>query len=251
LGYNGNMRIAVFDLTDCEGCEVILLSLQDELVELSTQHQLVNFRFISDYSQQGPFDLTFIEGMVSKPEDIQKVKYLRSVSKILVTLGACATTGGINAILSLPQAREQAKTKIYNSLYKLKSKKTQAVGEIVKVDFAIRGCPPDKEQIKKDLVKLLKGEIPNQSQQSVCSECSRGPFKSSKCLVTQNKKCLGAFTWAGCQAVCVENGLWCWGCWGLKPGITESMIKKTLPFLTDKEIKDLISSFNANIYNKT
>lgn len=243
------MRIAVFDLTDCEGCEVILLSLQDELMEFATQHELVNFRFISDYGDEGPFDLTFIEGMVSKDEDIQKIQYLRKASKILVTIGTCAGTGGINAILSSPEDREAAKNKIYNPLYKLKSKKIRAVADYVKVDFAIRGCPPNKEQIKRFLVKFFKGKIPVQEQESVCSQCPRGPFKSGQCLVSGNKKCLGAFTYAGCGGICVEQGLYCWGCWGIKPGITEEIIKETLPFLPEKELKNLIKSFNANINN--
>lgn len=241
------MRIAIFDLTDCEGCEVVLLSLHGEILTLSNNHQLVNFRFLSDHQEDGPFDLAFVGGMVCKEEEVEKVKFLRQQSKILVTIGTCAATGGINSILASRQEREKAKEKIYGWLYKLKATGVSAVTDYVKVDFVIRGCPPDKNQIRRYLLTLLKGKIPSTPKESVCFECPRGPFRSSQCLVTHAKKCLGAFTWAGCGGVCLENGLYCWGCWGIKKGINEKIIRETLSFLPKKEVKDLIKAFNKNI----
>ncbi len=240
-------KIAIFDFTDCEGCEVELLGLGTFLMDLIADNELVNFRLGSDFKTEGPFDISIVEGVITNSQDIQRIKKIRQQSKILVALGSCATLGGIQSILNQQSSREEAKNKSYNQMYKLGAFEVKPIHCYVKVDYFIRGCPANPKQIKEALIYLLKDKIPPEKKTSVCTECPRGPFNSSRCLVRQKKKCLGVFTFAGCGAVCVESGRYCWGCWGLKQGITREMIKKTLSFLPEEELDKLINSFNAYI----
>lgn len=242
------MKVAIFDFTDCEGCEVELLGLSDILMKLANEHTIANFRLLSEFDSKGPFDLSIVEGVITTKEEIKKIKWVREQSKILVTFGACACTGGIHAILNKKKEREVAKNKIYGKLYKLKAKEIHPVSYYVKVDAMIKGCPPNLYEIRKALIYLLKGKIPPEKKMSVCNECPRGPFNSTKCLVALKKKCLGPFTYAGCSAICIEEGLYCWGCWGLKPEVKLEIVKNVLgKFMGDEEIKKLISSFNKDI----
>jgi sulfhydrogenase subunit delta len=91
-------RVAVFKMASCDGCQLQLLDAEDALLALADAVEIVNFAEASSHIEPGPYDVTMIEGSVSTPEQIEQVKEIRAQSRFLITIGACATSGGVQAL---------------------------------------------------------------------------------------------------------------------------------------------------------
>ncbi|NIB45020.1 oxidoreductase [Pseudomaricurvus alkylphenolicus] len=221
-------RLGVFKLTSCDGCQLTLLDCEDELLLLAATIDIVHFpEGVSPARSEGPFDLAIIEGSVSTAEQLQEVKQIRSQSRVLVTIGACATSGGIQALRNFVSGEEDGFDEFRKAVYArpeyVDSLATSTpVSQHVAVDFELRGCPIDKRQLLELITAYLRGRTPAIKNESVCFECKR---RGTVCVVvTDNTPCLGPVTHAGCGAICPAFRRGCYGCFGPRESAaTESL----------------------------
>lgn len=206
--------LAIFDLTDCEGCEVEFLSLRNthEFKFIENYFDIKNWRLLAKQQKSGPFDVAFIEGSPVSQEEIKLLKQIRKNSKILIALGACASIGGIPAILE-EEKRKNLIEYVYGKNYKPRAINAKPINKYVDVDFHLSGCPVNPREIKELLINIAHDKPLKEKTYSVCRECKA---KGNECLLLQGKPCIGPITKGGCGAICPTNGLHCYGCWGLK-----------------------------------
>ncbi len=203
-------RIAVFDLTDCEGCELEFLNLKDKLLPLLAGAEIVNWRLAKEGNSPGPFDIAFIEGVPVSQEERDLLKEIRAQSRILIALGACACLGGIPAIVE-DERRGEIYRRIYSHGYKPKGTEARPLSAYVKVDYRISGCPVDKAEIERYVTCLLAGRSPEERDYPVCLECKAA---DNRCFLVDEEPCLGPITKGGCRAFCTSRGKLCVGCYG-------------------------------------
>jgi coenzyme F420-reducing hydrogenase gamma subunit len=205
-------RIAVFKLASCDGCQLSLLDLEDELLALASTVEVAYFPEASRAVRPGPYQIGLVEGSVSTPEDARKIRRLRRQCRTLVTIGACATAGGIQALRNFHNTSEWLRV-VYPSPSFIHTLSTSTpVAEHVAVDYELRGCPVNKHQLLELLAALLAGRKPNLPTHSVCVECKR---RDQVCvLIAGGVPCLGPVTQAGCGAICPRFGRGCYGCFG-------------------------------------
>jgi coenzyme F420-reducing hydrogenase gamma subunit len=209
----GRPRLGVFKFASCDGCQLSVLNLEDELLPLLERVELAYFLEASSRTDdEGRFDVALVEGSITTPKDAQRIRRIRERSARLVTIGACATSGGIQALRNLADV-EEWKAHVYPRPEWIETLATSTpISEHVKVDAEIQGCPVNKEQVLRVLVRLLLGTEPDLPTASVCLECKR---RGNPCvLVTKNVPCLGPVTRAGCGAICPSLGRDCYGCFG-------------------------------------
>lgn len=205
-------KVAIFDFACCEGCQLQIVNLEEEILDLLNLVNPVEWReAMSETSAE--YDIAIIEGSITRPEDAERLKTIRARAKVLIALGACATMGGVNRLKNKFAEGEAAQWVYGNSSTQahLKSEKTQAVDEIIKVDFKIHGCPIDNKEFGAIIRSLLAGKTPFVPTYPVCVECKQ---KGNICRYEYNEVCLGPVIRAGCGARCPSNGAWCFGCRG-------------------------------------
>jgi sulfhydrogenase subunit delta len=208
-------RVAVFKLSSCDGCQLQLLDAEEALLELVEAVDIVHFREASDRSEPGPYDVALVEGSVSTPAQIEEVKEIRRMARFLVTIGACATSGGIQALRNWMADGEAARA-VYPSPELVSSLATSTpVSDHVRVDLELPGCPIDRGQLLGTLAAILGGSVPRLSTSPVCVECKRRGYVCV--LVAKGEPCLGPVTRTGCGALCPAFGRACYGCFGPSP----------------------------------
>lgn len=229
---NKKPRVAIYDFTDCEGCEVKLVSLRERLLQIEKKVDIVNWRLGQEKFELGPYDITIIEGTPITDYEIKLLKELRQNSKILVALGACAALGGIPAIMP-EKDRKIWYEKIYSSQYHPKGVDALPLSAYAQVDFSIHGCPVDEDEIVKVVEDLLAEKKPSYRDYSVCFECKQA---GNLCRIVEEKKpCLGPITQGGCKAVCISGGSPCYGCFGIREEANIPALIKILEKITGKE----------------
>jgi coenzyme F420-reducing hydrogenase gamma subunit len=205
-------RIAIFDFACCEGCQLQIVNLEEELLDLIGVVDVVEWReAISDQSNE--YDIAIVEGSITRPEDEKRVKLIRTRAKILIALGACATMGGINKLKNnfpLDKVKQYVYGKDANRPH-LNTDETKAVDEVVKVDYYVHGCPIDRKEFTYIARCLLMGKTPIIPEYPVCVECKA---KGNPCLWDYDQLCLGPIIRAGCGARCPSSGFRCFGCRG-------------------------------------
>ncbi len=205
-------RLAVFKFASCDGCQLSLLSLEDELVALAARVDIAFFLEASSRVEPGPYDVALVEGSITTPDDVQRIRQVRRDSKFLITIGACATAGGIQALRNWADSEEFMRAVYAEPSYIATLDRSTAIAEHVPVDFELRGCPINKEQLLEVLVAFLAGRRPRTPVHSVCLECKR---RGTVCIaVAQGAACLGPVTQAGCGAICPSYDRACYGCYG-------------------------------------
>lgn len=206
------LKIAIFDFASCEGCQLQIVGLEEELLDLLSIVQPVEWReVISDQSTE--YDVAIIEGSIVRHEDAECLKVIRSRAEILIALGACATMGGINKLKNNFDLSDVEQC-VYGSAGKMKHLQTQAtraVDEVVSVDYKVHGCPINKREFGYIIRCLAINKRPIIPSYPVCVECKK---KGNICRYEYNEICLGPVTRAGCDAPCPSNGFWCFGCRG-------------------------------------
>ncbi len=204
-------RIAFFDFASCEGCQLQLTYLNDQLVGLLEHFEIVNFReVISEKSDN--YDIAIVEGSITRKHDEERVKEIRKNAKILIAYGACACIGGING-LRKKFTQAEAKDIVYKGRkFPLEAGEPRPVHDIVKVDYYIHGCPTNNEETIKVFKSILVGKGYTPPKYSVCVECK---LKENVCLFEKGQVCLGPVTRGGCGAWCPSYGNTCYGCRGL------------------------------------
>jgi coenzyme F420-reducing hydrogenase gamma subunit len=209
-------RIGVFKFASCDGCQLSVLNLEDELLALGQAVDLAYFPEASSRLGRGPFDVALVEGSITTPADARRIGRVRQEAATLVTIGACATAGGIQALRNWSRV-EAFKQVVYPSPDYVESLgRSTPIAEHVRVDFELWGCPIDKGQLLRVIVDLLGGVRPQLPTHSVCLECKR---RGHVCvLVAKGIPCLGPVTRTGCGAICPGLGRDCYGCFGPAEG---------------------------------
>lgn len=205
-------RVAIFDFACCEGCQLQIVNMEEELLDLLSVINPVEWREASS-DQSDEYDIAIIEGSITRPEDVERVRKIRERAKILIALGACATLGGVNKLKN-NFTMGDVRNYVYDEAAEmphLETAPTQAVHEVVKVDYKVEGCPIDASELAFVIRSLLAGRVPQTPDYPVCVECK---LRENGCRFEYGEICLGPITRAGCGARCPSNGTWCFGCRG-------------------------------------
>jgi sulfhydrogenase subunit delta len=208
--------LAVWKFASCDGCQLTLLDCEDELLAVADAVQIAHFAEASREVLPGPYDVSLVEGSITTPSDAERIQYVREQSKVLITIGACATAGGIQALRNFGDV-EEYRTVVYASPQYIDTlAASTAIADHVSVDFELRGCPIDKGQLLEVISAYLVGRKPDVPNTSVCTECKR---RGLTCvMVADGTPCLGPVTHAGCGALCPAVGRGCYGCFGPMAG---------------------------------
>jgi sulfhydrogenase subunit delta len=203
MGDEPQYKLAVWKFASCDGCQLSLLDCEDELLALADNIRVAYFREATSAVVDGPYDLSLVEGSVSTPEHLERVHEIREQSRHLVTIGACATAGGIQGLRNWADAKEYTQF-VYPSPEYIETLETSTpISDHVTVDFELHGCPVDKRQLLEVIKSFLAARRPFIPSSSVCMECKR-----------RGIPCLGPVTHAGCGALCPSFNRGCYGCFG-------------------------------------
>jgi len=206
------VTVAVHKFSSCDGCQLALLNLGEPLLVLNQFIDIKHFAEAGPVDEEAKVDIAFVEGSVSTSKDITRLQKIRDNSSYLITIGACATSGGIQALRNMANTREwiadiYANPSVIDSL-----DNSTAIKEHVKVDLELWGCPINKQQIVTAIRALLSGVLPVEENDKVCMQCKR---QQTVCvMVTKNEPCMGPVTRTGCGALCPHVGRDCYGCYG-------------------------------------
>jgi sulfhydrogenase subunit delta len=238
-------KLAVWKLASCDGCQLTVLDCQDELLAVAGRLEIAHFTEATSASLPGPYDVSLVEGSVSTPADEQRVRQIRAQSRTLVTIGACATAGGIQALRNFGDVAEFAAAVYAQPAYIATLASSTPVSAHVPVDFELRGCPIDRQQLIGLLAALLAGRKPRIPGHSVCQECK---LRGTACvMVAHGTPCLGPVTQAGCGAICPAFGRGCYGCFGPMATPNSAALVPQLRRLgmTELDVRRVFSTFNA------
>ncbi|MDD3763344.1 MAG: hypothetical protein PHP86_08665 [Nevskiales bacterium] len=239
-------RLAVFKFTSCDGCQLSLLDCEDELLAIAGAVDIAYFPEATRSTLRGRYDLVLVEGSITTPEEQARVLDVRRRARFLVTLGACATAGGIQALRNFADVAEFSAA-VYASPEHLRTLATStAIAAHVPVDFELRGCPISKAQLLEVVSAFLIGRRPVVPPHSVCMECKAA---GNVCVtVAQARPCLGPVTHAGCGALCPSYDRGCYGCFGPKETPNAAALSERLlqQGLQAQELLRLYRSFNAD-----
>jgi sulfhydrogenase subunit delta len=205
-------RVAVFKFASCDGCQLSLLDVEDELLAIADAVEIAYFPEASRAMLKGPYDIALVEGSITTHHDARRIQEVRSQCRTLITLGACATAGGIQALRNWKDVSEFVRVVYASPPFISTLKLSTPIAEHVPVDFELRGCPINKHQLVELITATLAGRKPNVPTYSVCVECKR---KGNICIaVAKGIACLGPVTQAGCGALCPSFDRGCYGCFG-------------------------------------
>jgi sulfhydrogenase subunit delta len=205
-------KLAVWKFASCDGCQLTLLNCEDELLALTGEIEIAYFPEATRAVVEGPYDVSLVEGSVTTPEDAERIRRVREVSRRLVTIGACATSGGIQALRNFADVEEFRSVVYAHPAYVATLDRSTPISAHVTVDFELRGCPVDKGQLVEVLAAHLQHRRPRVPSYSVCVECKR---RGTVCVaVAHGTPCLGPVTQAGCGAICPAYARGCYGCFG-------------------------------------
>lgn len=238
-------KLAVWKFASCDGCQLSLLDCEDELLAVADRVEIANFPEASRAVVKGPYDLSLVEGSITTPQDAERIQRVRRVSRYLVTIGACATAGGIQALRNFKDVKEFVSIVYARPEYISTLEESTPIADHVKVDFELRGCPIDKSQLIEVISAFLHGRKPNTPAYSVCVECKR---RGTVCvMVARGTPCLGPVTQAGCGAICPAYHRGCYGCFGpMETPNTESLSRWWLRLgATEQDLVRTFRSFNA------
>lgn len=244
-------KVAFFDFACCEGCQLQIANLEEQVVELAELVDVVEFREVLTGTAP-EYDVAFIEGSITRKADEERLMDIRNRAKLLVAYGQCAVSGGVNRLKNHWNSMDEVKKEVYGDKYNmphLDTYPTKAVHEVVKVDLNIPGCPINRDEFLRIVKELLLGKIPQLPNYAVCVDCK---LKENACLFDYGIICLGPLARAGCGAICPSNGVPCDACRGtvdnpnknamheilLKYNYTvEEITKKINIFGVDPEVK--------------
>jgi coenzyme F420-reducing hydrogenase gamma subunit len=219
-------RLAVWKFASCDGCQLSLLDCEDELLALGERVQFANFPEASSDIQAGPYDISLVEGSITTPHDAARIQQVRAASRILITIGACATAGGIQALRNFDDVNAYRQAVYAHPEYIDSLATATPIAAHVSVDLELRGCPIRKEQLLEVLTALLHGHAPRLPQGSVCESCKAAGHPCV--LVAHGVPCLGPVTQTGCGALCPAHGRGCYGCFGPREQANTSALSERL-----------------------
>jgi sulfhydrogenase subunit delta len=238
-------KLAVWKFASCDGCQLSLLNCEEELLALSSAVHIAYFPEASRAMVKGPYDISLVEGSITTPHDAERIHQIRRSSAALISIGACATAGGIQALRNFADVKEFTSLVYASPQFIETLGKSTPISDHVSVDFELRGCPISKNQLLEVLTAFLHRRKPAIPSYSVCIECKR---KGVVCgLVAHGPPCLGPVTQAGCGALCPTYARGCYGCFGPKETPNTWSLTATWKEsgMDDAELLRLFRSFTA------
>ncbi len=219
-------KLAVWKFSSCDGCQLSILDCEDELLTIANIIDIAYFPEASRAAKKGPYDISLVEGSITTPHDAERIHTIRRQSKMLITIGACATSGGIQALRNFVDVKEFTSIVYASPQYISTLDKSTPISDHIKVDFQLRGCPVDKYQLVEVINACLNYRKPNIPTYSVCIECK---MRAIVCrMVAHEQVCLGPVTQAGCNALCPSFNRGCFGCFGPKETPNPSSLSNVL-----------------------
>jgi coenzyme F420-reducing hydrogenase gamma subunit len=218
--------LAVWKFASCDGCQLTMLDCEDELLAIADAVHIAHFLEASSAVVEGPYDVSLVEGSVTTPHDAERIREVRAQSRVLISIGACATAGGIQALRNFADVDEFRSLVYAHPEYLSTLDTSTPISAHVPVDLELRGCPIDRNQLLELVTALLAGRKPNLPTYSVCEECKQ---RGTSCvLVAHGTPCIGPVTQAGCGAICPAFGRGCFGCFGPMPGANPAALEPAL-----------------------
>jgi len=239
-------KLAVWKFASCDGCQLSILDCEDELLSIANAVDIAYFPEASRAMAKGPYDVSLVEGSVTTPHDDARIQEVRRASKLLVTIGACATAGGIQALRNFKDVKEYTSIVYASPQYIDTLSKSTPISDHVQVDYQLWGCPVNKRQLVEVLSAFLNGRKPNVPAHSVCMTCK---MHGTVCvMVAHGTPCLGPVTHDGCGALCPSYNRGCYGCFGPKETPNTRSLSNWWSQLGVKEqdIMRVFRTFNAN-----
>jgi coenzyme F420-reducing hydrogenase gamma subunit len=239
-------KLAVWKFASCDGCQLSLLDCEDDLLAVAEALDIAYFAEATSTVKRGPFDLSLVEGSIATGKDKERIQQVRRSSKVLVTIGACATAGGVQALRNFRLFPEMLKVVYARPEYVDALATSTPIADHVPVDFELRGCPIDKGQLLEVIKAFLRDQVPAISADPVCVECKR---RGNVCvMVAGGTPCLGPVTHAGCGALCPSYDRGCYGCYG--PSADPQTAPLARRFLAQgtprRDVGRMFLTFNAN-----
>jgi sulfhydrogenase subunit delta len=204
-------KLSVHKFASCDGCQLSLLDLEDELLALTDAIDVAYFREATRNASPGPYDIALVEGSITTPHDLERIQKVRAESALLITIGACATAGGIQALRNFASLSEYSASVYPSPEFLSALPRSSPIAEHVKVDYELHGCPVNKHQLLEVLLAFARGRTPDLPGYSVCIECK---LRGNMCVAVLGTPCLGPITHAGCGALCPTYTRGCYGCFG-------------------------------------
>jgi len=236
-------RLAVWKFASCDGCQLSLLDCEDEL--LAVADAIAYFPEATRGAVNGRYDLSLVEGSITTPHDAERIQEVRRRSRRLITIGACATAGGIQALRNFADVKEYTSVIYARPEYIHTLTTSTPIAEHVPVDFELRGCPINKHQLLEVISAFLAERRPNTPAHSVCLECK---LKGNVCLtVAHGTPCLGPVTHAGCGALCPSYDRGCFGCYGpMETPHAASLSRRLIQLgMDERTLQRMYRTFNA------
>ena len=237
--------LAVWKFASCDGCQLSLLNCEDELLAVAGVVDIAHFTEATSRSIAGPYDVSLVEGSITTEHDAERIRQVRALSGKLVTLGACATSGGIQALRNFADVEEWTSIVYAHPDYISTLAESTPISAHVPVDFELHGCPVDRGQLLEVLTALLAGRTPKVPAETVCAACKR---RGNVCvLVADGMPCLGPVTQAGCGALCPSYRRGCYGCFGPVPGANVAAVADRLRVIgmSERDVARVFRTFNA------
>ncbi|WP_046729460.1 oxidoreductase [Streptomyces humi] len=248
--------LAVWKFASCDGCQLTLLDCEDELLGLADRVRIDHFLEMTSaeggadgqrgrLEGRGPYDLSLVEGSITTTDDAERIRHVRRVSRYVVTIGACATAGGIQALCDFADIEEFLAAVYARPEYISTLETSTPISAHVPVDFELRGCPIDRRQLLEVITAYLAGRKPRIPSHSVCFECKR---RGTTCItVAHGTPCLGPVTHAGCGAICPAYGRGCYGCFGPsnQPNLRSMVAQLHHDGMSERDIQRVFRTFNA------
>jgi coenzyme F420-reducing hydrogenase gamma subunit len=223
-------KLAVYKFSSCDGCQLSILNLEDELLGLAAEVNIAYFLEASSRVMPGPYDIALVEGSISTPEEVERIQRIRRDANFLIALGTCATAGGVQALRNFADKDQFAKTVYPHPEYIEALDSSTPLSEHISVDLELWGCPVNKYQLVEVIAALLQNRRPHLPKTAVCAECKRN---GTICvMVADGIPCLGPVTQSGCGALCPGKARGCYGCFGPLP---EAQMEAMIPILKTHE----------------
>ena len=238
-------KLGVFKFASCDGCQLSLLDAEQHLLAIAEQIEIAYFLEARSHTDEGPYDVALVEGSITTPHDAQRIQEIRQKSKMLITIGACATSGGIQALRNWHDVEDFTRHVYARPEYIQTLATSTPIADHVRVDFELRGCPIDVGQLIELITSVVVGRKPRFPNESVCMECKR---QGTVCVVVaQGRPCLGPVTHSGCGSICPAYNRGCYGCFGPKENAQPlSLMQHMHGQGCDREVLvDLVRNFNG------
>ncbi|MEL6963982.1 MAG: oxidoreductase [Pseudomonadota bacterium] len=239
-------KLAVWKFASCDGCQLSLLDCEDEILAIAGAVEIAMFLEATRTELDGPYDVSLVEGSITTPDDAERIQEIRRQSKVLITIGACATSGGIQALRNFKDVKDFVNIVYARPDYIDTLATSTPIADHVPVDFELRGCPIDKGQLLELLAAFLVGRKPAIPHHSVCVTCKQ---RGNVCvMVTKGTPCLGPVTHDGCGAICPSVDRGCYGCFGPmeSPNVDSLRAELNKLGMDQQAINRVYGTFNVN-----